>query len=109
MKRKYKDSQEKLHRTEIEVDMLRDEKKTLEEEIVSLQESSSDSISQLSMLSKEIETQKEKNDILQSENHDLKSNIKILELDISSLKKKLDNIPKMFLISIKVEKIFLKF
>ena len=83
-----------MSRTEIEVEMLRDEKKILEEGLQVIQESCSNMTSQLSMLSQEIETQKEKNDALLIENHDLKANVKILELDNSSLKTKLEDITK---------------
>ena len=94
VKKECKETKEKLHRAEIEIDMLRDEKKILEEELVNAQESCSDMTSQLSMLCREIETQKDKNSILASENNELKYNNKILELDISSLKSKLENISK---------------
>lgn len=94
IKRKHKDTLAKLNRSELEVDMLKDEKKILEEELVTIQESYSNTNSQLLMLSKEIETQKEKNDILLLENHNLKSTIKIQDLDNSSLKTKLEHLTK---------------
>ena len=94
VKRDCKDVKAKLHRAELEIDMLRDEKKILEEELVKVQESCSDMTSQHSMLCNEIETQKDRNDVLAIDNNELKSNNKILELEISSLKSKLENITK---------------
>ena len=70
-----------LNRSELERDMLKDEKKILEEELEKAQESSSNSNSQLSLLTQEIEVQKEKNDTLTTENHELKATIKIMDLE----------------------------
>ena len=92
MKRQFKQAQTDLRRAELERDMLKDEKKILEEELEKFQESSSNVNSQLTLLSQEIETQKEKNDALTAENHELKAKVKILDLEKASLQTKLDDI-----------------
>ena len=74
--------------------MLNDEKKIIEEELEKVQESYSNSETQLSLLSQEIETQKTKNDIIVSENHELKTKIRQVELENNSLQARLDNITK---------------
>ena len=91
LKRKYKEALENQKKAEFERDMLKDEKRILEEELEKIQDSDN---SQLALLSQEIEAQKEKNNALASENHELKTKIKIVELDNTSLKTKLDDITK---------------
>ena len=71
LKRKYKEALENQKKAEFERDMLKDEKKILEEELEKIQDSDN---SQLALLSQEIEAQKEKNNALASENHELKKN-----------------------------------
>ena len=91
LKRKYKEALENQKKAEFERDMLKDEKRILEEELEKIQDSDN---SQLALLSQEIEAQKEKNNALASENHELKTKIKIVELDNTSLKTKIDDITK---------------
>ena len=63
-KKQNKELQGKLNRSELEISMLRDEKKILEEELEMTQESNSNLTSQLSMITQELEIQKNKNDDL---------------------------------------------
>ena len=66
-KKQNKELQGKLNRSELEVSMLRDEKKIPEEELEMTQESNSNLTSQLSMITQELEIQKNKTNDLSVE------------------------------------------
>lgn len=87
-----KETSAKLNRAELEMDMLRDEKVIIENDLVKTQESIENLNSHILTLESELKPYRDENIKLSKENYDLQLSLDSSKDKISILKSKLDNL-----------------